>query len=273
VLGGNEEFAGEGGFGRAAAQGLFGREEDEIGVVVFLRDMGEDEIAGSGVEAFGIGEEFADGEIGKMAGAGENALLDDPGIRADLEHVEIVIGFEDEAIGLAEMDLDEFGHVAEIGADGDLVAVGAEGEADGVGGIVRDGEGVDVDVTDGKALAGVDGFDAAEAFAKSVRKDALEGVHGGLGDVERGFPDAEHLGKAVAMVGVFVSDEDGVEVIDFAFDGGEAGKGFAFAEAGVNEDAGGVAFEQGDVARTAGGKDGNAKADEDAPAKPEKETG
>jgi len=33
-----------------------------------------------------------------MAGAAEDALLDDPGIRADLEHVEIVIRFENQAI-------------------------------------------------------------------------------------------------------------------------------------------------------------------------------
>jgi len=150
-------------------------------------------MADAGIEAFGIGEEFADGVIGEMAGARENTLLDDPGIGADLEHVEIVIGFEDEAIGLAEMDSNVIREVAEIGADSDFGAVGAESEADGIGGVVRDGEGVDVDVANGEALAGLDGFDAAEAFAESVREDALEGVHGGLGDVERGFPEAEDL--------------------------------------------------------------------------------
>ena len=73
--------------------------------------------------------------------------------------------------------------------------------------------------------------------------------------------------EAVAVVGVFVGDEDSIEAVDFAFDGGKTGEGFAFAEAGVNEDTGGVAFEQGDVARTAGGKDGNAKADWKTPQK------
>ena len=225
-------------------QCFFGGEEDEVGIVVFLGDVGEDEVTDAGIEAFGVGEKFADGVIGEMAGARENALLDDPGIWADLEHVEIVIGLEDEAIGLAEMDSDVVWQVAEIGADGDLGAVGAEGETDGIGGVVRDGEGMDVDVADGETLAGLDGLHAAEAFAESVGEDALEGVHGGLGDVERGFPEAEDLREAVAVIGVFVGDEDGVETIEIAADGGEAGQGFAFSEAGVNEDAGCFCFEQ-----------------------------
>jgi hypothetical protein len=94
-------------------------------------------------------------------------------------------------------------------------------------------------------LAGLDGFDTAEALAEGVGKNALEGVHGGLGNIERRFPEAEDLREAVAVIGVLVGDENGVEAIDVALDGGEAGKGFALSKAGVNEDAGGFCFEQG----------------------------
>ena len=245
VLGGDEEFAGEGGFGGAAAEGFFGREADEIGIVVFLGNVGEDEIADAGIEGLGIGKKFADRVIRKMASARKDALLDHPRIGADLEHVEIVIRFEDEAIGLAEMDSDVIGQIAEIGADGDLGAVGAESESNGVGGVVRDGERVDVDVADPETLASLDGLYAAEALAESVRQNALEGFQSGLGDVERGFPEAEDLREPVAVVGVFVGDEDCVETVDIAPDGGEAGEGFAFSKAGVNEDAGAFGFEQG----------------------------
>ena len=134
--------------------------------------------------------------------------------------------------------------VAKIGADGDFGAVGAEGESDGVGSVMRDRERVDVDVADGETLAGLDGFDATEALAEGGRQDALEGVHSGLGDVERRFPEAEDLRKAVAVVGVFVGDKDRVETIDIAPDGSEAGKGFALSEAGVNEDTSSFRFEQ-----------------------------
>ena len=202
-------------------------------------------MADAGIEAFGVGKEFTDRVIGEMAGAGEDALFDDPGIWADLEHVEIVVGFENEAIGLAEMDSDVVWEVAEIGADGDLGAVGAEGEADGVGGVVRDSERVDIYIANGEALACLDGFDATEALAEGVGKDALQGFHRGLGDVEGRFPEAEDLWEAVAVVGVLVGDEDGVKTVDIAPDGGEAGEGFALSKAGVNEDAGGFSFEQG----------------------------
>jgi len=188
VLGGDEELAGEGGFRRTALEGFLGGDANEIRIVVLLGDVGHNEIAGARVETLGIAEEFADGMIGEMAGAGEDALLDDPGVRADLEHVEIVIGFEDEAVGVAKMDADVIGHEAEIGADGDLVTVGAEGEADGVDGVVGNAEGVDVNVTDGEGLAGFDGFDAMEALAEGFGEDAAEGAHGGLGNIERGFP-------------------------------------------------------------------------------------
>ena len=251
MLGGDKDFAGEGGFGGAAPESFLGGEPDEIGVVVFLGDMGEDEMANAGIEAFGIDEEFADGVIREVAGAGKHALLDDPRVGPDLEHVEIVVGFEDEAISVAEMDSDVVRQVAEIGADGDFGAVGTEGESDGVGGVVRDGERVDVDIADRETLAGLDGFDAAETFAEGVGKDALEGVHCRLRDVKRRFPKAENLREAVAVVRVLVGDEDGVEAVDVALDGGEAGESFALSEAGVNEDAGSFGFEQGEIARTA----------------------
>src|SRR6266481_6536782 len=125
-------------------------------------------MADAGIESLGIDEEFTDGVIGKVAGAGKDALLDDPGIGPDLEHVEVVIGFEDEAIGLAEMDSHVVWQVAKIRADGNFCAVGAEGESDGIGCIVRDGERMDVNVADGETLASLDGFDTSEAFAESV---------------------------------------------------------------------------------------------------------
>jgi hypothetical protein len=205
--------------------------------------MSEDEIARAGVEAFGIAEKFADGVIGKMTRAAEDALFDDPGIGADLEHVEVVIGFEDQAIDIAEMDFDELGHVAEVGDDGQFCAVGAEGKGDRVGGVVWNGEGVDIDVADGEALAGVNGFKAIEALAESVGKNLVHRVHSGFGNVKRGFPESEHLRQAVAVVGVLVGNEDAVEAGDGLFDGGEAGESFALAESGVNEEAGTLSLE------------------------------
>ena len=262
---GQEQFAGEGTFGRPATQGFRRANCGCVRIVILLRNMGEDKIAGGRVETIGIGQEFADGMIRKMAGAGKDALLDDPGIGADLEHVEVVIGFENEAIGFAEVHAHVVGQIAEVGADGNFCSIGAKGEGHGIGGIVRDRKRVHIDIANDEALPGVDGFDAAKTFAESVGEDALQRVHGGFGDIERSFPEAENLREAVAVVGVLVSDEDGVEAIDVAFDGSKAGEGFAFSEAGVNEDAGAFGFEQGQVARTTGGQNGDAQADWNSP--------
>src|SRR5258707_13649076 len=119
-------------------------------------------MADARIEAFGIGEEFTYCVIGKVAGAGKDSLLDDPGIGPDLEHVEVVIGFEDEAMGLAEMDSHVVWQVAKIRADGNFCAVGAEGESDRVGRIVRNGECVHVDIADGEGLAGLNGINGTK---------------------------------------------------------------------------------------------------------------
>lgn len=258
MLRGDEQFAGESGFTGAAAKSFFGRKKCEIGIVVFLRHVREDEIAGAGVETIRVGKIFADSVIGKVSGAREHALLNDPGVGANLEHVEVVVGFENETIGFAEVNFDKFGHVAEICADGDLSAVGTESESDRVGGIVRNGEGVDIDITDAEALAGLNGFDATEALAKSLGENALERSHGGFSDVERSFPEAEDLRKTIAVISVLVSDQYSIEMIEVTLDGSEASESFAFAKASVNKDAGAFGFEQSKIARAAGRQDGDA---------------
>jgi hypothetical protein len=206
VLRGEEELTGEGGFGGTAAESLFRGKKCKIGIVVLLRHVSENKIAGVTIETIRIGKVFADRVIGEMAGAGKHALLNNPRIRANLEHIKVVIGFEDETISFAEVDFDQFRHVAEVGADGNLGAVGAESETDGINGVVRDGEGVDVDITDTKALPGLNGFNAAEALAEGLGENALKNAHGGFGDVERTLPETEDLWETIAMIGVLVGD-------------------------------------------------------------------
>src|ERR1043165_7606127 len=51
LLGGEEEFAGEGAIGGTAAESLFGGNFYDIGIIIFLRDMRKNEIARARVEA------------------------------------------------------------------------------------------------------------------------------------------------------------------------------------------------------------------------------
>ena len=99
-------------------------------------------------------------------------------------------------------DLVETSSVTDEGFD----AVGTESESDGVGGIVRDGKGVNIDITNAEALAGLNGFDATEALAKVLGENALERSHSWFSDVEGSFPEAEDLRKAIAVISVLVSD-------------------------------------------------------------------
>ncbi len=162
-----------------------------------------------------------------------------------------MIRFQDQAVGPTKMDFDQLGHVAKIGNDSHLCAIRTEREPDGVRRIVRNGESVHINIADGEMLARLDTFDALEPLAKRFREDALHGVKRRFGDVERHFPQAEHLRQAVAVVGVFVGDEDAVDVVDGSFDCREARQRFALAESGVDEEAGAPGLEQCDVARAA----------------------
>ena len=199
-------MTGEGGFGGTAAESLFRGKKCKIGIVVLLRHVSENEIAGITIETIGIAKVFADCVIGKMASARKYELLDDPRIRADFEHVEVVVGFEDETISFAEVDFDELRHVAEVGANRYFRAIGTKGEADGVGSVVGDGEGMNIYIADCKALARLNRFYAVETLAKCVGKATLKRGHGGFSDVKRSFPETEDLRKAVAVIGVLMSD-------------------------------------------------------------------
>src|SRR5271155_5332122 len=77
VLSGNQQFAGERAVGRAPAQRFLSRDFRREGVVVFLREMGENEVSGASIKAIRIGQIFAHGVIGEMARPAEDALFDD----------------------------------------------------------------------------------------------------------------------------------------------------------------------------------------------------
>ena len=140
------------------------------------------------------------------------------------------------------MNADGFGHVAEVGGDGHFEALGAEGEAHGVGCIVGDGEAIDADVADDEAGAGLEEFEDGLEFSPG------DGRGGEAAAVDG---DAEFLGdggEAGDVVGMLVGDEDGGERFGVDVDGGEAFEGFLAGEAGVDEDAGAVCGDEGGVA-------------------------
>ena len=79
----------------------------------------------------------------------------------------------------------------------------------------------------------------------------MQRFHGAFRNIQRSFPESEHLRQAVAVVAMFVGDEDAVDAVNVLLDGCEASERFAFAEAAVHEESGALRLEQGDVARAA----------------------
>ena len=69
ALGGDEELAAEGAFRGAAAERFLGGNAGDLGVIVLLGEVREDQVARASVETLGIAEKFADGIVGEMPGA------------------------------------------------------------------------------------------------------------------------------------------------------------------------------------------------------------
>src|SRR5204863_7199900 len=96
-------------------------------------------------------------------------------------------------------------------------AIRSKREPDGIGCVMRNSESVHVNVANREMLPGMNRLHPAQALSKSFRKNALHRVHGWLGDVQRRLPQPEHLRQSIAMIVVFVSDQDAVDLFDVAF--------------------------------------------------------
>ena len=204
--------------------------------------MAQDERAHGCVEV--QADEVGDGIVRQVADAAHHALLDGPGIGADFQHVDIVVRFEQKQVHRTQVEPYGIGDVAEVGDQAGLEAVAAEAEGHGVGGVVGDGEGVDFEVADDDAGAGLKGLDSGVAAVP---------VDGGGGQIGQENGNAQGLGddgKAGDVVGVLVGDQDGVDAVEFLAEGGQAATELAAAEAGVDEQARAAGGDQGRVSGT-----------------------
>ena len=147
---------------RVVDEGLFGGQTSEFRNIVGFRQVAEDDAVGGSVVV--VGEELGGGVVGEVADAGENTLLNRPGVGTVAQHLEVVVGFDEQNIDLAESGLDVGRQVAEVGGDGhaDGFSTGVEDEATGIGGVVRDGEGGDIEVADREINAGAEVLDRGE---------------------------------------------------------------------------------------------------------------
>src|SRR6266566_2998366 len=261
VLRSDLQLAAEGEFAWPPAQGFFRADARDIGIIVVFGKMRQHQIARARVETFGIGEKRADALIREMAGAAHDALLDVPGIRADLEHLHIVIRFEHEAIAIAQVLLDQLGHVTKIGHQGELHAGSAEGEAERVDGVVGNAKRRDFDIANAKAVAGLNELDALESPRVALGKKTQRFGMSFSGEIYGGAPGGQQRGETADIIRVFVRDDDAVEAIDRMRQSGKAPQRFALSQPRIHQQARPGSLEQGAIARTARRENAHAKAD------------
>src|SRR5579859_588997 len=135
----------------AAVERLLRHYSRNFRMIVVLAEMAQNQSRGGGIEL--VAEIIAHHFVRQVAVAAHYALLHRPGIRSDLKHIEVVIGFEQQHVRAAQVELDRVRDIAEVGDDADLDALRLKAKAHRVDGIVRDGEAVDFDVADGQARA------------------------------------------------------------------------------------------------------------------------
>jgi len=219
----------EAGEQRAAVERLFGALLHDGGMIVVLADVAEDDGGSGGVEMFA--DETAGDFVRQVPHASHHALLYGPGIGTDFQHLQIVIRLEQQNVGSAQMESRRFGKVAEIGGDGNFDALGAERKSDGILRVVRDGKRGDVDIADGERCAGLELFELGRVFAPRNR---------GRGEARDVDGDVEFFGdrrEAGDVIGVLVSDQDGVDRFGIDAGGGAAFEGLFAAQSGVDEEA------------------------------------
>src|SRR6266567_1373891 len=100
-----------------------------------------------------------------MADAAHDTLFHRPRIRAAAEQLQVVVRLDHQHMAAAHVIAHAGRHVSQIGADADLDALTAEGEADGIDGIVSNGERHYRDVADLEGAAGGEELETFEVDA------------------------------------------------------------------------------------------------------------
>ncbi len=172
----------------------------EFGLVAFAAQVGEVKVAQPGGHDLRGG--FGGGHVREMAVAAEDALLERPrAARTILQHLHVVVGFEDEDVRGADAVEHEPGGVAEVGGEADVAARSAQQKSDGVLRVVRDGKGFDEHVGDLEARAG--GEEVAVEFAFKLK---FKFFFGRAVAVNRDVQFLRNSGESGNVVAVFVGD-------------------------------------------------------------------
>ena len=191
---------------------LPGADADELRVIIVLAQVAQYQCLHAAIDV--VFEVIAGVSVREMAVASHDALLDAPGIGTDFQHLEIMIGFEQQNLDAAEVNLDGIGHIPEIGCVADFDALRVKAEADGIYSVMRNGKALNRDIANDPSGSGLEkfdrwGFDVLPIDEGSRKPRAVYGKR-----LIATLAPAHEAGEAGDVIGMLMSDENGIDGID-----------------------------------------------------------
>lgn len=171
--------------------------------------MAEEDIAQSGMEI--IRNELCTSLVALVPSRGEDTLLEVDGIGAVEEHVFIVIGFDNEVVGVADSLLNVGIGFAAVGDEDKTLSVSTNLIAETVGGVVADAERRDLEIAKSECLTFLE-IAAGSAQFLTQPVVAVDAFVDEAGCINRDMRPFAERADGADMVSVVVGDEDPEEV-------------------------------------------------------------
>ena len=182
--------------------------------------------------------------VAEVAMTAKDSLLHAPGtFYVILEELHVVIGFQDENIGLAHTLDHELGGMAQVSEKTDLLGHGPEKKANGIVSVMGNAEGVHDNVSNLERCSS-----GKDAEIKSGLKLALDSFLGEAIAVKRHAQLRAERAETLDMVAMLVSDQDAREGFRSAAECGKALADLAAAKASIDQNASLVGFQIGTIA-------------------------
>ena len=133
------------------SQHVLNRLARQLGVVVLLAEVAEPDV----LQALShvLGHSCGTVGIAEVTVLAENACLEIGGIGSVLEHLDVVVGLDDQIVGLADEGFHRIGDAAGIGDEAEVDIVDTDHEADVLAGVMRHGERGNVETAQREGLA------------------------------------------------------------------------------------------------------------------------
>ena len=188
---------------------------DNHGAITLLRKVAQTEVA----QSFGLegAQEFKGGEVTEVAVVATDALFEVRRALGELEHLFIVVGFEDKDVGGFSLGLGYRGNMPQVGNPSHppaRIAVfpwASKGIPHGIGSIMRNGERLDLETKSFKERPCIEELPNGGDFLQLA--DATGGFAIGK-DLEARMT-GQQAGQAATVIPMLVGDKGGINLPGF----------------------------------------------------------